>query len=109
MVREINESYEATRKRIARFLNNNNISDKEIIVFLTDEIKQYRNKIENLNKTIYNLRERVIESEEAELNVEEDLIAVDEELEQTDTINLYANGKLIETITKYKYKNLEAE
>lgn len=40
--------YEYTRKRVARFYNNNNMSDKEIIEALSKEIEQYRNKIRAL-------------------------------------------------------------
>ena len=38
-------SYEYTRKRVSRFYNNRNMSDKEIIEVLLIEIEQYRDKI----------------------------------------------------------------
>lgn len=37
--------YEETRKRVTKFCNNRNMSDKEIIEFLYDEIEQYRERI----------------------------------------------------------------
>lgn len=40
--------YEYTRKRVTRFYNNRDMSDKEIIEALSIEIEQYRNKIRML-------------------------------------------------------------
>ena len=36
---------EQERKRVTRFCGNRNMSDKEIIEFLSDEIEQYRERI----------------------------------------------------------------
>ena len=44
----MSNDYEYTRKRVTRFYNNNNMSDKEIIEVLSKEIEQYRNKIRML-------------------------------------------------------------
>lgn len=42
--------YEATRRRLTNHKTNKNISDKEIIELLAEEIEQYRRRIENLEK-----------------------------------------------------------
>lgn len=49
--------YEYTRKRVTRFYNNNNMSDKEIIEALSKEIEQYRNKIRALEGHTYKVVE----------------------------------------------------
>lgn len=40
--------YIETKERIKRVTNNKNISDKEIIEYLAEEIKEYRNTIERI-------------------------------------------------------------
>lgn len=44
--------YEETRKRVSRHIGKNSLSDKEIIEFLSEEIKSYRTSIENKNRII---------------------------------------------------------
>lgn len=44
------DRYKRTRARISRFYNSKDISDKEIIELLAEEIEQYRNRIENLER-----------------------------------------------------------
>lgn len=44
--------YEETRKRVSRHIGKNSLSDKEIIEFLSEEIKSYRRSIENKNRII---------------------------------------------------------
>lgn len=61
---EIKQSrYEETRRRITRFRNGYNISDREIIEYLAEEIEQNRERIRKLtemteqrNKEIYSER-----------------------------------------------------
>lgn len=59
--------YEKTRRRVSKFKNQFNISDKEIIESLAEEIEQYRKKIENKDRIIKGLeelnRKRNIETE----------------------------------------------
>lgn len=50
--------YQKTRDRVTRFEHNYNMSDKEIIEFLDDEIRQYRNRIQEQEKTIKELQEK---------------------------------------------------
>ena len=48
---EIKQSrYEETRRRITRFKNQFDISDREIIESLAEEIEQYRNRIKEQNR-----------------------------------------------------------
>lgn len=56
--------YEKERDRVTRFNNKKNMSDKEIIEFLSEEIDQYRNRIKQQNKIIDELSKKTIKSEE---------------------------------------------
>lgn len=58
------DSYIETKERIKRVTNNRNISDKEIIELLADEIEQYRNKIKNQKEYIKQLQYKQIKSKE---------------------------------------------
>ncbi len=78
--------YEETRKR---FSNHFNMSDKEITEYLAEEIEYYRNKIRKLEKC---------NSEEHNIKV------IDEDIQEEEEINVFANGKLKQTIVTYKYK-----
>ena len=51
------DSYEYTRKRVTRFYNNKDMSDKEIIEALSIEIEQYRNRIRMLEGHTHKLEE----------------------------------------------------
>ena len=53
----MNEDYQYTRKRVTRFYNNKNMSDKEIIEALSKEIEQYRNRIRMLEGHTHKLEE----------------------------------------------------
>lgn len=100
--------YQKTRDRVTRFEHNYNMSDKEIIEFLDDEIRQYRDKIQEQEKTIKELQEKqTIESEIMELKVAEpeETEIIDEDIEKIETTNIYASGKLLATTTVYKYKD----
>ena len=44
------DTYKRTRARISRLYNSCDISDKEIIESLVEEIEQYRSRIENLER-----------------------------------------------------------
>ena len=59
--------YEQTRKRATDYYNCKNISDKEIIEFLAEEIDEYRDRIENLDRIIKN-SERLNRNIETERN-----------------------------------------
>lgn len=99
--------YQKTRDRVTRLEHNYNMSDKEIIEFLDNEICEYRNTIEKQRKTIKELQERKIESETMELKVAEpkEIEIIDEDIEKVETTNIYASGKLIATTIMYKYKD----
>ncbi len=100
--------YQKTRDRVTRFEHNYNMSDKEIIEFLDDEIRQYRNKIQEQEKTIKELQEKqTIETETMELKVAEpkETEIIDEDIEEIETTNMYASGKLLATTIMYKYKD----
>lgn len=46
------DKYGETRRRVSRFKGKYNISDKEIIEYLAEEIEQYRNTIEKQRRII---------------------------------------------------------
>ena len=87
--------YEETRKRVSRFKNTFEISDKEIIEYLAKEIEQYRERIRKQEEYINELKNK-----QTILEIREDRV----ELKEIETINKFANERLIETITKYNYK-----
>ena len=57
----LNNKYKETRKRICRFKGRNDLSDKDIIEYLAEEINDYRSKIEKLEEHIDKLKEEQIE------------------------------------------------
>ena len=57
----LNNKYKETRKRICRFKGRNDLSDKDIIEYLAEEINDYRSKIEKLEEHIDKLKEKQIE------------------------------------------------
>ena len=100
--------YQKTRDRVTRFKHNYNMSDKEIIEFLDDEIREYRDKIQQQEERIKELQEKqTIESETMELKVAEpkETEIIDEDIEKVETTNIYASGKLLATTITYKYKD----
>ena len=100
--------YQKTRDRVTKFKHNYSMSDKEIIEFLDDEIRQYRNRIQEQEKTIKELQEKqTIESEIVELKVAEpkETEVINEDIEEIETTNMYASGKLLATTITYKYKD----
>lgn len=104
----LNNKYAETRKRICRFKERNDLSDKDIIEVLAIEINEYRNRIQEQEKTIKELQEKqTIESETMELKVAEPKEAeiIDEDIEEVETTNIYASGKLLTTTIMYKYKD----
>lgn len=95
--------YEETRRRITRFRNGFNISDREIIESLDEEIEQYRNRIKEQNRIIDELHKKTIQSEEVILDTTEDEL-VDKDIIEIISMTQYADGRPIETKMKYKYK-----
>ena len=91
----INNDYSETRKRICRFKGSNNLSDKDIIEYLAEEINGYRSKIEKLEEHIDKLKEKQIEDTKLE----------DKDVIEITSITQSADGKLIATTMKYKYKD----
>lgn len=105
----LNNKYEETRKRICRFKGRNDLSDKDIIEYLSEEIDGYRSKINKLEEHIDKLKEKQIEDTKLEEN---------DSMEIKDNIALYVlngltiedeklyneQGELISSTTKY-YKN----
>lgn len=105
----LNNKYEKTRKRICRFKGRNDLSDKDIIEYLSEEIDGYRSKINKLEEHIDKLKEKQIEDTKLEEN---------DSMEIKDNIALYVlngltiedeklyneQGELISSTTKY-YKN----
>lgn len=100
-------NYENVRTRIRNYNPNKDISDKDIIELLEEEIKQYRNRIREQNGIINELSRREIQSKEEILDTTNELI--NENIMEIITNTLYANGKPIKIITEYKYKENKSE
>ncbi len=101
---EIKQSrYEETRRRLTRFKNGLNISDREIIESLSEEIEYYRNKIKHQDEIIDKLSNKTIESKEELLDTADEEI-VDEDIIEIISTTQYANGKPIISKMEYKYK-----
>ena len=56
----LNNKYKETRKRICRFKGSNDLSDKNIIEYLAEEIEGYREKIRHLEDYIDKIKEKQI-------------------------------------------------
>ena len=106
-IKLIQKRYEETRRRITRFGNKFNISDREIIESLAEEIEQYRDKIRKQEEYIEELRRKEIIFNVKEENIELKEIqnVEDDEIKQIETTNIFADGKLIQSITKYHYED----
>lgn len=91
----LNNKYKETRKRICRFKGRNDLSDKDIIEYLTEEINDYRSKIEKLEEHIDKLNEKQIEDTRLE----------DKDVIEITSTTQFADGKPIATTMKYKYKD----
>lgn len=98
--------YEKTRRRVSRFKNQFNISDKEIIEYLAEEIEYYRNKIGKQEEYIKELQNKttVLDLRDNKTELQEIEEIEDNDIKEIETINTFADGKLIQTITKYKYR-----
>lgn len=96
--------YEETRRRFSKFKNGFEISDREIIERLVEEIEQYRKRIKEQNEIIDNLK---LESEGCILDTTDELM--DPDVEEVITTTKYAAGKLVKMETEYKYKDITKE
>ena len=75
------DSYIETKRRLSRRFDIKNMSDKEIIEVLDNEIKQYREIIEQLQEQVKELYNREIKSETITLDTtEEDGVLIKEEI-----------------------------
>lgn len=102
VLKQEQSKYEQTRIRVARHHNNRNMSDKEIIELLADEVEEYRNRIKEQEEYIKHLKEKQIQSEVVELDTTDEII--DNNIKEITTTNFFVSGRLMQTITKYKYK-----
>ena len=90
--------YEETRRRISRYINNSELADREIIEYLAEEIKQYRNKITIL--------ESEIKKQSMDIDVERDTFncASDYGIEEYTVERWYEEGLLIKEEIKPVHK-----
>lgn len=102
-LKEEQGKYEQTRLRVIRHYNNRNMSDKEIIELLAEEIEQYRERIQQQEEYIKQLQDRQIQGEVVELDATEDEL-VDKDIIEIISTTQYADGKPIQSKMEYKYK-----
>lgn len=95
-------TYEKTRRRVLRFKNQFNISDKEIIEYLAEEIEEYRSKIRYLEKQLNEARDKEIKSDVVTLDTTDELL--DDNIESIMTDTIYTDGKIAQITTRYKYR-----
>ena len=95
--------YKETRRRITRFRNVFDMSDREIIEYLAEEIEQYRDRIKEQNRIIDELSKITIQSEEVTLDTIEDEL-VDKDIIEIISTTQYVDGKPIQSKMQYKYK-----
>lgn len=97
------DRYKEIRNRIKKCRNNNDISDREIIEYLAEEIEQYRNRIKEQNRIIDKLSKRQIQSEEVVLDTTEDDL-IDENIIEIISTTQYTDGRPTVSKMEYKYK-----
>lgn len=97
--------YEQTRRRVTNYYNNRNMSDKEMIESLADEIEEYRNRIKKQEEYIKQLQDKQIQGEVVELDTTEDEV-VDKNIIEIISTTQYADGKPIQSKMEYKYKKI---
>ena len=105
VLKEKQSKYEQTRRRVTNYHNNRNISDKEIIESLANEIEQYRERIQKQEEYIKQLQDKQIESKVVEWDTTEDE-TVDKDIIEIISITQYADGKPIQSKIEYKYKEI---
>lgn len=93
-----NSQYSKARRRMYNMFHRD-LSDKEIIEKLCDEIDYYRGKI------IRHEEEHKKDSETLDTTNE----SIDEDIEEIITDTIYADGKVRKIITEYKYKHDEVQ
>ena len=98
--------YEETRKRLTRFRNQIYMSDKEIIEYLAEELEYYRDKIKTQELYIKKIQKKAITlGEQCDRIGLKFIEKVDSNnIQEKETINVYADEKLIQSIIKHKYK-----
>lgn len=86
--------YEKTRKRLTTFTRNKYISDKDIIELLTEEIKQYREKIHKQEEFIKQFHK---ENKTHEIDTERNIFScgIDGGVRDYSVTSYYKNGQLI--------------
>lgn len=101
---ESKSRYEYERERISKKKYGrriSNISDKEIIEKLSEEMDYYKDKIKVLTEQLESkiTSDNITESKEGlEVSI------LDDDIVEIETINKYADNKVYETITRYKHK-----
>lgn len=112
-IRKDLSKYGKARKRISLFKNTYNISDREIIEALEEEIEGYRKKIMKQTAVIEELHQSIRQSKTDTVDITEDEL-MDKDVIEIESTTQYADGKTIKTTMKYKYKddinkNIESE
>lgn len=104
----IHNRYEETKRRLIKFNNKYRLaSDKEIIEYLAEEIEQYRNRIEKQQEYIEKLKNKqtILDIREDKTELKEIEQIEDDNIQEIEIINKFADGRLIQSISNYKYKD----
>lgn len=101
--KEEKSKYDETRKRLSNVSNRyRTCSDKEIIEYLSEEIEEYRERIKEQNRIIDELHNKTIQGGQVLLDTTEEI--VDDDIVCIKINTYYADGKPIEVVKKYEYK-----
>lgn len=105
------DRYEDTKRRIMSISNKYKmISDKEIIEYLAEEIEYYRERIKKQEEYIkeFKNKQTVLDIREDRIELKEIEQVEDEDIKEIETINKFVDGRLIQSISNYKYKETES-
>lgn len=101
--------YEATRNRVTKFKSNRNMSDRDIIEFLDDEILQYRKTIKEQRNIIEELQNKQ-ETTDKTYEVLKGLKVEVKEIKGTiENINTYKENYYADNMKYYEQTSYEIE
>lgn len=101
--------YEATRDRVTKFKNNKNMSDKDIIEFLNDEILQYREKIRQQIDVIEKLHNKPQITDKAHESLKGLKVEINGIKGTIENINTYKESYYTDNIRYYEQTFCEIE
>ena len=103
------DKYKETRDRVTKFENNRNMSDKDIIEFLNDEILEYRERIEKQINIIEELQNKQRIIDKAYENLKGLKVEINGIKGTIENINTYKENYYADNIKYYEQTFCEIE